>query len=108
VECFHRQLQFFKPFVIVDCFVEGLVDFFSLLQDNEEYCSAGNCEHLLCHTSVRGKKAERVGNRLCVHTVSGTASDMSGSLICNGDNRPMCVLRVAKALVMAAVSGFIT
>jgi len=67
-----------------------------LLQDNDEYSSASNCEHFVCQFSVRGSKAEPGVNTLHVHTVSGTVSDRAGWLICNGDNRAyMCVLWAA-------------
>jgi len=71
-------------------------EFFSLLQNNEEYSSASNWEHFVHLFSVRGNEAESGFNTLHVHTVSGTVSDKAGSLICNGDNRRyVCVLCVA-------------
>jgi len=62
-------------------------EFFSLLQNNEEYSSASNWEHFVCQFSVRGNKAEPGVNTLHVHSASGTVSDKLGSLVCNGDNR---------------------
>jgi hypothetical protein len=61
-------------------------EFFTLLQDNEEYSSVGNWKHCLCQPSVKGNKAERGVNRLHIHTASGTVSEKPGSHIFNGDN----------------------
>ena len=70
-------------------------EFFTLLQDNEEYSSASNWDHFLCQFSVRGNKAEPVVKRLHVHTVSvrcvTSRAYLSVMVIIGG----MCVLCVA-------------